>query len=151
MPSCRAPRYFDKVLIEHHDGADRLAAAQGRKAVVDGGERDALSDQLVEQQAAVEIGLRQHRKIAPWPGAAVARAADALFLHQRAPAEGDVLLDVDLAEPDDLAAGPHRFGAEAERGAAAGRLHDGVGAPAGGLALRDRDPGFAPRVQSTAA
>src|SRR5262245_37756450 len=125
--------------VEHHHGADRLAAPQCRETLVDGGEGDAAGDQLVEQQPAVEISVRQHWEIARRPGVAVARAADALLLHQRAPAEGDVLLDVDLAEPHHLAARPQRLDRGAERRRAARRLDHRVDAAAAGLGLADRD------------
>src|ERR1041385_150658 len=91
--------------IELHDRANGLARSQVGKALVDGGKPDAPGDQLIQHQAAVEIGLRQYGKVARRPRAAIARAADALFLHQRAPAERHGLLHADLAEPDNLAAG----------------------------------------------
>src|SRR5205807_2575076 len=95
--------------IEHHYRADRLSVPQLGEALVDIREPDALRDQLIQHQPAIEIGLGQHRKVARRAGAAVARAPDALLLHQRAPAERNVVSDVDLAEPHHLAAGSHRF------------------------------------------
>src|SRR4029077_509914 len=50
--------------IEDDDRAYRPPAAQRREALVDGGEADALGDQVVEQQGAVEIGPGQQEKVA---------------------------------------------------------------------------------------
>src|SRR5260370_10657586 len=98
------------------------ARFKGRKPAVDPVKRDAAGNQLAEHQRAVEIGTREQGKIPPRASITIADAADALFLHQRAPAERDVLVDVDLAEPDDLAAGPHGLGGDPTSRAAPGPL-----------------------------
>src|ERR1700761_5339165 len=123
------------LLIERDHAANGLAAFQRRKTVVDFVERDAARDQLVEHEAAVEIGSRQQRKIAPRPGVAVADAANAFFLHQRTPAERRILVDVDLAEPDHLDTGPHRLRGQPKRRRAAGGLDHDIDAATGRLAF----------------
>src|SRR5215469_4702027 len=97
---------------EHHHAADRLARLERGEAGVDLVEADAPGDEFIEIKPAVEIGPRQHREIARRPRAAIARPADAFLTHQRAPAEPDFCRDVGLAQPDHLAARPHRLDAE---------------------------------------
>src|SRR3954471_19720156 len=108
--------------IECNDAADGFAPLQRRKAIIDPLKRDAAGDQLVEQQRAVEIGAREQRKIPSRPRVAITDAADALLLHQRTPAKCDILVDVDLAEPDEMTAGAHRLGGHPESRRTAGRL-----------------------------
>src|SRR5205085_10584427 len=79
-------------------------------------------DQLVEIEAAVEVSAREKREVARQPGAAIARTADALLGHQAAPAERDLVLHIDLAEPDDLPARPHPLDRHAEPGGTARRI-----------------------------
>src|SRR5439155_2026605 len=117
---------------------DPLAGLERGKAGVDLGERDMAGDQLVEMEPAVEIGAGQEREIARRPRPAIARAPDALLAHQAAPAEGDRVLDIDLAEPDDLAARPDCLDGDAERDGAAGRFEDDIDAAPAGLRLGDR-------------
>ena len=71
--------------------------------------------ELVQLHASLEILLRDPREVAPRRRVAVARAHEALLAHERAPAEGDVLVDVHLAEPYDLAARPNNFSRQAKR------------------------------------
>src|SRR5205809_365045 len=59
-----------------------------------------------------------------------------------APAKCNVLVDIDLAQPDHLASGPHRLDAQAECRGAACRLDDGIGAATRGAAPRQRDRVF---------
>src|SRR5262252_930388 len=125
-----ALRGFQSCLSEHDDAADDLTLTQRAKGLVDGVEAYALGDEFVQHQPPFQIGARQHGEITRGPGVAVARAADALLLHQRAPAETDLDVDVDLAEPDHLAAGPHRLDRGTKRGGAAGGLDHDVGAAA---------------------
>src|SRR5205085_10371186 len=124
---------------EQHDRADRLAGFEGGEPVIDLGQRDMPGDQLVEIEAAVEVGAREEREVARRPGAAIARTADALLGHQAAPAESDLVLHIDLAEPDDLAARPHRLDRDAEPGGTAGRLEHDIDAAPAGPCLDDRD------------
>src|SRR6185369_11025536 len=99
--------------------------------VVDAFQRQTHRDQLVELEFAVEIALREERKIAPGPGAAIGGADDALLAHQRAPAEGDLLVHIDLAEKDDVAARPRELGTERKRFLMAGRFEYVIRAAAG--------------------
>src|SRR5205085_4032208 len=123
---------------EQHDRADRLAGFEGSEAVIDLGQRDLPGDQLVEIEAAVEVGAREEREVARRPGAAIARTADALLGHQAAPAESDLVLHIDLAEPDDLAGRPHRLDRDAEPGGTAGRFEHDIDAAPAGPCLADR-------------
>src|SRR5580700_4261749 len=100
---------------EHYHAADRLAAAQSGKALVDLVERNVARDQFVELEAAIEIGAGEQREVAHRAGAAIARPADALFAHQRTPAERHIVRDIGLAEPDHLATRPNRLDAGAKR------------------------------------
>src|SRR3954468_23781605 len=61
-------------------------------------------------------------------GIPVARSHDALLAHERAPAEADLLVDIHLAQPDDIATGPHTLHREAERGLVSRGLEDIIGA-----------------------
>src|SRR5215469_6884054 len=98
--------------LKDNHAADRLARLERGEAGVDLVEADAPGDEFIEIKPAVEIGPRQHREIARRPRAAIARPADAFLTHQRAPAEPDFCRDVGLAQPDHLAARPHRLDAE---------------------------------------
>src|SRR5580658_6985930 len=101
--------------IEQDHAANGFAALQCVETPVYFAQRQAAANQLVEHPSALEIGPRELRKIAPRARIAVTDAADAFLLHQRAPAERHILVDVDLAEPDHLAAGPHRLGSDRKR------------------------------------
>src|SRR6185437_2709136 len=68
-------------------GADAVPATHRLEALVDAGKRQAVGDQLVELELAVEIGPGQPGKVAARAGAAVARAGDLLLTHQGAPAK----------------------------------------------------------------
>src|SRR4051812_36260007 len=97
-----------------YHGADALAAPHGGEAVVDALQRQARGDQLVELELTLEVAARQPGEVALGPRAAVARAGDLLLAHQRAPAEGDVLVDVDLAQEHQLPARPHDLRSQPE-------------------------------------
>src|SRR4051812_31948940 len=85
-------------------GADALAAAHRVEALVDALQRQPRRDQFVELELALEVAAREPGEIALGPRAAVARTGDLLLAHQRTPAEGDVLVDVDLAQEHQLPA-----------------------------------------------
>src|SRR6185437_13435437 len=82
-----------------HHRADAFAARERREAVVDLGKPDAPRDELVQLQPAAQVLVHQPWKIAVWPRVAIARAHDALLAHERSPAERDLFVHVDLAEP----------------------------------------------------
>src|SRR5215469_2124082 len=141
-----APRGERALRLEHHHAADRLAGLERGKTGIDLFERDAAGNQLVEIKPAIEIGARQHREVARRPRPAIARPADALLAHQRAPTEGDLGGDVGLTEPDHLTARPHRLDAEPEPDRATGGLQHRIDAAPGGFLLGDRGRVLAPRV-----
>src|SRR5205814_2038955 len=82
--------------------------------------------------------IRRKDEVTRRPGAATARTAEALLGHQAAPAESDLVLHIDLAEPDDLAARPHRLDRDAEPGGTAGRFEHDIDAAPAGLRLANR-------------
>src|SRR5690242_18028040 len=94
---CRGSAKFDH-------GTNAFALCERSEAIVDFVQPDAARDQLVESDATGQVLVRDPRKVARGPRIAVARAHDALFAHQRAPAKGHLLVDVDLAEPHHFSA-----------------------------------------------
>src|SRR5947209_1850445 len=116
------------ISAKFHHSANSLALGQRREALVDVGEPDATRDELVEHEPAAKILLRQPREIALGTCIAIARAHDAFLAHERSPAERDLLVDVDLAEPHDVSARAHALHGETESRFMPGRFEDVVGA-----------------------
>src|SRR5215472_17467505 len=68
---------------------DRASGAKIIEAAIDVLQLHPRGDQLVELEPSIQISVRQHGRIAQRACAAVARAAQPLLAHQRAPAEAD--------------------------------------------------------------
>ena len=117
----------------HDDTANGFAAFQRCKSVVDLFQLDPARDQIIQHQRTIEIRPRQQREIAARTRVAVTDAANALFLHQGAPAKRYILVHVDLAEPDDLAARAHSLCRNAKCGCGACGLNHNIHAAAVGL------------------
>src|SRR5712664_608308 len=120
------------LLVEAEHRTDHLAFRHGGEAVVDLRQREPLGDELVELELAFQVEAGEPGEVAPRAGAAVAGAHDALLAHQGAPAEGEGLVHVDLAQEHHRAAGSHRFDREPERRLAPARLDRVVRAAAAG-------------------
>src|SRR5207237_8213974 len=101
-------------LVHLNHGTNAVATSKRSEAFVDLVEPYAPGDELVQHQSPVEVFVDDPWKIARAPHVAIARSHDALLAHQRTPAEAHVFVDIDLAEPDRLPAGPQRFHRETE-------------------------------------
>src|SRR5205807_9867915 len=114
---------------EHDDGSRDLAPLHPLEAGVDVRQAQAVRDQLVEPELAVEVGLGDAREIDAGPGAAVARAHDVLLAHEGAEAQRHAGIDRGLAEDDDGRARPRGLEGLLEARLGARRL-EGVVRPA---------------------
>ena len=70
------------MLIKHHHGTNALAAGKRRKAVIDLIQPDAVRDQLIQLEPAIQIFIGDPREVPAGSRVAVTGAHDAFLAHQ---------------------------------------------------------------------
>jgi hypothetical protein len=91
-------------IVENDHITNGSASSEIVEAFIDLIEPDPAGNQFIQLQLSVQVRPRQQREVAGGLGAPVARASDPLLTHQRPPPERHVLVEADLAQPNDLAA-----------------------------------------------
>lgn len=104
--------------------ADIKPPAQAVHTFIDVLQPDAARDVRRELKTTLEASLRQQRKVALRPGAAIAGPNDALFTHQRTTAQCHLALRRKLPQPYHVAAWARQFEAGTDRGFIAGSFKD---------------------------
>ena len=94
---------------EGNDRPNTLALLHSGEAVVNLGERNTLTNQLIEFQLSLEIVLGQKWEVARRTRSTITRSCDLFLAYQRAETQRYIRIKVDLTKDDDPSSRSHRF------------------------------------------